>query len=82
MGKSGQWKMEKFVQKIREIKEGMKGLLRKLFIVLKQGCYDEKKKQIEFLERIASKSRLTEEDAAEIGRGVNRGMARRFREGR
>ena len=82
MGSSSQWKMEKFVHRIRKIKEGMKGLLRKLFIVLKQGCCDEKEKQIELLERIASKSRLTEEDATEIGRGVNRGMARRFREGK
>ena len=82
MGKSSQWKTEKFVQEVREIREGMKDLLRKLFIVLKRCCHDEKEKQMEFLERIASKSRLTEEDAAEISKNINRGMARRFREGK
>lgn len=39
---------------------------------------EEKLDQLETLERIASKSRLTVKDAVEIGRKINRGLARRY----
>lgn len=35
--------------------------------------------ELELLKRITSKSKLTEKDALEIGKKVNRSMARRYR---
>ena len=36
--------------------------------------------QLEFLKHFASKSKLTEKDALELGRKVNKGLAKRYRE--
>ena len=36
--------------------------------------------QLEFLRYFASKSRLTDKDALELGRKVNKGLAKRYRE--
>ncbi len=37
----------------------------------------EKARKIELMDRILSKSRFTEQDALELGRKINRGIARR-----
>ncbi len=42
-------------------------------------AFEEKVKEIELLKKIASKSKLTEKDALEIGRKINEGMAKKFR---
>ena len=36
--------------------------------------------QLEFLKYFASKSKLTERDALDLGRKVNKGLAKRYRE--
>jgi len=46
--------------------------------VARRAIWD-KAKEIELLEKIVSKSRLTEEDALEIGKKVNRSMHERFK---
>jgi hypothetical protein len=43
-------------------------------------AFEEKVKQIDFLTKIASKSKLTEEDAEAIGAKINKSMAQRFKE--
>ena len=42
-------------------------------------AFEEKVKQIEFLKRLATKSRLTEEDAEKISKKINERMAKKFR---
>ena len=42
-------------------------------------AFEEKVRQIEILNRIAGKSRLTEKDAAEISRKINKNMAKQFK---
>jgi hypothetical protein len=40
----------------------------------------ERIEDLEFMKKITEKSKLTEKDALELGRKVNKGMARRFEE--
>lgn len=42
-------------------------------------AFEEKVKQIEFLKRIARKSKLSEKDAAEISNKINKNIAEKFR---
>lgn len=41
-------------------------------------AFEEKVMQVEILKRIASKSKLTEKDAREISKKINKGMAKKF----
>jgi hypothetical protein len=41
--------------------------------------FEEKVEQVEFLKKLARKSRLTEKDAAELAEKINLGVARKFR---
>lgn len=43
-------------------------------------AFEERVKEIDILKAIASKSKLTEKDALEIGRKINASMAKRFRQ--
>lgn len=36
--------------------------------------------QIEFLKKLAAKSKITEKDAIELAANINKGVAKRFRE--
>lgn len=42
-------------------------------------AFEEKLKEVEFLKRIAAKSKLTEKDAQEISKKVHESMASKFR---
>jgi len=42
-------------------------------------AFEEKVKEIEILENIAKKSKLTKKDAEDISRRINEGMTKRFR---
>lgn len=42
-------------------------------------AFEEKVKQIEFLQKISKKSKLTQKDADEIGTKINKEMAKKFR---
>lgn len=42
-------------------------------------AFEEKVKEIELLQRLAKKSKLTEKDAEEIAATINKGIAARFR---
>ena len=41
-------------------------------------AFEEKVQQIEFMKSIANRSKLTEEDAKDISRKINKAMAQRF----
>lgn len=43
-------------------------------------AFEERIKQIDLFKKIVSKSKLTEEDALEIGKKINAGMAKKFKE--
>ncbi len=43
-------------------------------------AFEKMVKDMETLDSITSKSKLTEQDALEIGRKINKGIAKRFRE--
>lgn len=42
-------------------------------------AFEQKVKEVEFLKKLSLKSRLTQKDANELSRTINRDMARRFR---
>lgn len=42
-------------------------------------AFEEKVMQVEILKRIANKSKLTEKEAREISRKINKGMAAKFK---
>lgn len=42
-------------------------------------AFEEKIKQIEFLKQVVNKSKLTEKDAEEISKKINKNMAEKFR---
>jgi hypothetical protein len=42
-------------------------------------AFEEKVEQIEFITKLASKSKLTQKDADEVSRKINMGMANKFR---
>ena len=43
-------------------------------------AFEEKIDEVKFLKNLASKSKLTEEDARELSEKINRSMAKKFRE--
>ena len=43
-------------------------------------AFEEKVAEIDILQKIASKSKLSEKDALDIGRKINESMAKKFRE--
>lgn len=42
-------------------------------------AFEEKLKEVEFLKKLASKSKLTAKDAQEISKKINEGMVKKFR---
>ncbi len=43
-------------------------------------AFEERVSQIEFLKKLAAKSKITEKDAAELAANINKGVAKRFME--
>ncbi len=62
-----------------ELKEKMAGMEEINWSAVARRAFEEKVKQIEFMRKIAKKSKLTEEDAKEISGKINKGMAGKFR---
>ena len=42
-------------------------------------AFENKIEQVEFLKKIAAKSKLTEKDAEELSKKINKGMAQKFK---
>ncbi len=63
-----------------DLKEKMSGLEEVNWSAVARKAFEEKVKEIEFMKRMANKSKLTEKDAKEISDSINRNMAKKFRE--
>ena len=62
-----------------ELKERIASLEEINWSAVARRAFEEKVREVEFLRKIASKSKLTEKDADEIANKINRGMAKRFK---
>ena len=62
-----------------ELKEKMEKLDEVNWSAVARKAFEEKVNQIEFLKKIAAKSKLTEKSAEEISSKISRGMAQKFR---
>lgn len=63
-----------------ELKEKMSELEEVNWSAVARKAFEEKVKEIEFVKKLASKSKLTEKDAQELSDKINKNMAKKFKE--
>ena len=62
-----------------ELKQKMNGLDEVNWSAIARKAFEEKIKEVEIFKKIVSKSKLTEKDAKELSKKINKNMAKKFR---